>query len=66
MEVEGQESETKRFRIASPDEIYKHKNRISIDSPMVRALIKRRRMARRRSYTGGRHTWYITDIAYRE
>ncbi|WP_038468044.1 transcription elongation factor GreB [Candidatus Sodalis pierantonius] len=41
VEVESPEGETKRFRIAGPDEIYKHKDYISIDSPMARALIKK-------------------------
>lgn len=67
VEVESPEGETKRFRIAGPDEIYKHKDYISIDSPMARALIKKAVDDEEEVMTpGGRRTWYITDIAYRE
>ncbi|MEN3257617.1 transcription elongation factor GreB [Sodalis endosymbiont of Spalangia cameroni] len=67
VEVESPEGETKRFRIAGPDEIYKHKDYISIDSPMARALIKKAVDDEAEVMTpGGRRTWYITDIAYRE
>ncbi|WP_406703679.1 transcription elongation factor GreB [Sodalis sp.] len=67
VEVESPEGETKRFRIAGPDEIYKHKDYISIDSPMARALIKKVVDDEAEVMTpGGRRTWYITDIAYRE
>ncbi|AHF75474.1 GreA/GreB family elongation factor [Sodalis praecaptivus] len=67
VEVESPEGETKRFRIAGPDEIYKHKDYISIDSPMARALITKAVDDEAEVMTpGGRRTWYITDIAYRE
>lgn len=67
VEVESPEGETKRFRIAGPDEIYKHKDYISIDSPIARALIKKAVDDEAEVMTpGGSRTWYITDIAYRE
>ncbi|WP_074011720.1 transcription elongation factor GreB [Candidatus Sodalis sp. SoCistrobi] len=67
VEVENPEGETKRFRIAGPDEIYKHKDYISIDSPMARALIKKAVDDEAEVVTpGGRRTWYITDISYQE
>ncbi|MFT4465283.1 MAG: transcription elongation factor GreB [Sodalis sp. (in: enterobacteria)] len=67
VEVESPEGETKRFRIDGLDEIYKHKDYISIDSPMARALIKKAVDDEAEVMTpGGRRIWYITAIAYRE
>lgn len=67
VEVESPEGETKRFRIAGPDESYKHKDYISIDSPMACALIKKAVDDEAEVVTpSGRRTWYITDITYRE
>lgn len=42
VEVENDNGEVKKFRIVGPDEIYgEHKDYISIDSPMARALLKK-------------------------
>ncbi|MBT8149110.1 MAG: transcription elongation factor GreB [Pseudomonadales bacterium] len=42
VEVENEQGETVRFQIVGPDEIYDgRKDRISIDSPMARALLKK-------------------------
>ena len=48
VEVENEQGDVKRFRIVGPDEIYGDtvKDYISIDSPMARALIKKRWMTR--------------------
>jgi transcription elongation factor GreB len=43
VEIEGEPNEIKRFRIVGPEEIYGGaKDCISIDSPMARALLKKR------------------------
>ena len=45
VEVENQMGEVKKFRIVGPDEIYGDaKDYISIDSPMARALLKKKSM----------------------
>lgn len=42
VEIESEEGECKRLQIVGPDEIYDgRKDRISIDSPMARALLKK-------------------------
>jgi len=41
VEIENDEGEIKRFRIAGYDEIFDRKDYISIDSPMARALLKK-------------------------
>lgn len=42
VEIENEEGETKRFRIVGYDEIFDRKDYISIDTPMARALLKKR------------------------
>ncbi|WP_097032601.1 transcription elongation factor GreB [Sodalis endosymbiont of Henestaris halophilus] len=65
--VKNLEGEVKRFRIAGPDEIYKHKDYISINSPVARALIKKTVHDEAEVITpSGRRTWYITAITYHE
>lgn len=42
VEIENEAGEVKKFRIVGPEEIYgEHKDYISIDSPMARALLKK-------------------------
>lgn len=41
LEVENEAGEQMQFRIVGPDEIYKQKQVISIDSPMARAALKK-------------------------
>lgn len=42
VEIENDAGETKRFRIVGYDEIFGRNDYISIDSPMARALLKKR------------------------
>ena len=42
VEIENDSGDTLRFRIVGYDEIFGRKDYISIDSPMARALLKKR------------------------
>ncbi len=42
VEIENDNGDTLRFRIVGYDEIFGRKDYISIDSPMARALLKKR------------------------
>ena len=42
VEIENDDGDTLRFRIVGYDEIFGRKDYISIDSPMARALLKRK------------------------
>lgn len=42
VEIENDDGDTRRFRIVGYDEIFGRKDYISIDSPMARALLKKR------------------------
>lgn len=65
VEVENEQGEQKRFRIAGPDEIYKHKDYISIDSPMARALVKKAVDDEALVPTPtGNKIWYVNLISY--
>ncbi|WP_114193020.1 transcription elongation factor GreB [Edaphovirga cremea] len=65
VEVENEEGDSKRFRIVGPDEIYKRKDYISIDSPMARALIKKEVDDEVSVPTPtGLKNWYVIDIKY--
>ncbi|MCF2950300.1 transcription elongation factor GreB [Paraglaciecola aquimarina] len=66
VEVENENGELKNFRIVGPDEIYGDaKSYISIDSPMARALIKKRVDDECQVQTPtGLKTWYIVNIHY--
>jgi transcription elongation factor GreB len=65
VEVENEEGDSKRFRIVGPDEIYKRKDYISIDSPMARALIKKEVDDEVSVPTPtGLKNWYVVDIKY--
>ncbi len=53
------------FRIVGPDEIFKHKSYISIDSPMARALIKKAVDDEAVVETpNGPKIWYVNKITY--
>lgn len=41
VDIENEQGEQLSFRIVGPDEIYRRKDYISIDSPMARALLKK-------------------------
>jgi len=65
VEIENDESQTKKFRIVGYDEIYGRNDYISIDSPMARALLKKEQGDEVVVQTpNGEATWYITAIAY--
>ncbi|WP_413736721.1 transcription elongation factor GreB [Sodalis sp. RH21] len=67
VEVENEQGEHMRFRIVGPDEIFKHKSYISIDSPMARALIKKAVDDEAVVATPtGPKTWYVAAIVYQE
>lgn len=55
VEIENEAGDLKKFRVVGYDEIYGRNDYISIDSPMARALLKKR--SRRRGtgqHAGGR------------
>ncbi len=55
VEIENDEGDIKRFRIVGYDEIFGRKDYISIDSPMARALLKKRGWrSGHRQHAGGR------------
>lgn len=54
VEIENDEGDIKRFRIVGYDEIFGRKDYISIDSPMARALLKKRLAIGHRQHAGGR------------
>ncbi|TCV93672.1 transcription elongation factor GreB [Biostraticola tofi] len=65
VEIENEQGEIKSFRIVGPDEIYRHKGHISIDSPMARALLKKAKDEEAQVQTpDGLKTWYVTAISY--
>jgi transcription elongation factor GreB len=66
VEIESLDGETKRFQIVGPDEIYDGRmDRISIDSPMARALLKKEVGDDTNVETpGGTVTWIVNSIEY--
>jgi transcription elongation factor GreB len=63
--IENDDGQEKRFRIVGYDEIFDHKDYISIDSPMARALIKKEVDDEVVVTTeAGRFTWYVMAIDY--
>lgn len=65
VEIENDDGQQMRFRIAGPDEIYDRKDIISIDSPMARALLKKEVDDEAVVETpSGKKMWYITAISY--
>lgn len=65
VEVENDEAKVLKFRIVGYDEIFNHKDYISIDSPMAKALLKKEVDDEADVVTeAGRVTWYINAISY--
>lgn len=65
VELENDDDETMRFRIAGYDEIFDRKDYISVDSPMARALLKKEVDDEVVVKTeAGVFTWYVTSIEY--
>ncbi|MEQ1622365.1 MAG: transcription elongation factor GreB [Methylococcales bacterium] len=65
VEIENDEGEIKRFRIAGYDEIFDRKDYISIDSPMARALLKKELDDDVVVKTeAGTFNWLVTAIEY--
>lgn len=65
VEVENEDEEILKFRITGYDEIFDRKDHISIDSPMARALLKKRVgdevLVRTEVST---KIWYVNSITY--
>lgn len=67
VEVEDDSGDRLRFKIVGPDEIYGRTDYISIDSPMARALLKKRVDDEAEVRTpSGVKTWYINRIEYQQ
>lgn len=67
VEIENEQGDTKRFRIAGYDEIFNRKDYISIDSPMARALLKKQVDDEVTVNTPqGQAIWYINAIEYHQ
>ena len=65
VELENDDSETLKFRIVGPDEIYRQTDYISIDAPMERACIKKAVNDEVKVPTQtGLKTWYVVAIEY--
>lgn len=65
VEVENEQGEQLSFRIVGPDEIYRRKDYISIDSPMARALLKKAVDDEVLVSTPtGKKLWFINTIRY--
>jgi len=68
VEIENEEKERKRIRIVGEDEIYSHnKDYISIDSPMAKALLKKKVDDEAIVFTPeGPKTWFVNAISYED
>ena len=65
VEIENEQGEQLTFRIVGPDEIYRRKDYISIDSPMARALLKKAVDDDALVPTPtGQKLWFINSISY--
>lgn len=65
VEIENDDGQTMKFRIAGYDEIFDRKDYISVDSPMARALLKKQVDDEAEVRTeAGVFTWYISSIEY--
>lgn len=63
--LEGEDGSERRYRIVGPDEIDQGPGYISMDSPLARALMKRRLDEQVEVRTpGGRAVYWITGIDY--
>ncbi len=64
VEIENDDGVTHRFRIVGYDEIFGRKDYISIDSPMARALLKKRWATAVVNTPAGEASWYVNAIEY--
>ncbi|MBT0586192.1 transcription elongation factor GreB [Alteromonas oceanisediminis] len=65
VEVENEQGDRLTFRIVGPEEIYRRKHYISIDSPMARALLKKTVDDEAQVRTpNGTVSWQIVNISY--
>jgi transcription elongation factor GreB len=65
VEIENDDGDIKRFRIAGYDEIFDRTDYISIDSPMARALLKKEVGDEAIVRTeAGQFIWYVNAIDY--
>ncbi|MBU3086835.1 transcription elongation factor GreB [Acinetobacter seifertii] len=65
VELENDESETTKFRIVGDEEIYGHKDYISLQSPMAKACLGKAVDDEIQVQTPkGKMIWYITKISY--
>jgi len=65
VEIENDEGEVKKFRLAGYDEIFDRKDYISVDSPMARALLKKEVDDEVVVKTeAGVFNWFILSIKY--
>jgi transcription elongation factor GreB len=67
VKIENEEGETKEFRIVGYDEIFGEKNYISVDSPMARALLRKKVGDEAVVKTeAGEFYWEIISITYQK
>ncbi len=68
VEIENEAGDVKKFRIVGPEEIYsEHKDYISIDSPMARALLKKQVDEEFVVQTPeGEKLWFVNAIEYQK
>lgn len=65
VELENDEGETTKFRIVGDEEIYGHKDYISLQSPMAKACLGKAVDDEIQVQTPkGKMIWYITKISY--
>lgn len=65
VELENDEGETTKFRIVGDEEIYGHKDYISLQSPMTKACLGKAVDDEIQVQTPkGKMIWYITKISY--
>lgn len=66
VELENDEGETIKFRIVGDEEIYGHKNYISLQSPMAKACLGKSVDDEIQVHTPhGQKVWYILKIQYK-
>jgi len=65
--IEDEEGHETEFRIVGPDEIDPARRHVSMDSPLARALLGRRRDDEvTAEVPGGRRTFVVTEVRYEE
>ncbi|PKG56335.1 transcription elongation factor GreB [Shewanella sp. GutDb-MelDb] len=65
VEIENDDGEKKNFKIVGPDEIYGRNDYVSIDAPVVRALLKKEVDDEAVVKTpSGEQIWYVNKISY--